>query len=179
MIDAKTIEELRGLLAKATPRPWRLYANKLRPQFSLRIVEVQGPREPPVVKWCGFDESQRSYNGHKANAALIVAMRNALPDLLDAAERLERQVRAKQQEIEEIAARAQENYERALAAERLASRAREEALREGFLAGFLASGEGFNGEYPFDYDRADIEANEGFAERVRVFINKPKGADRG
>lgn len=49
---------------------------------------------------------------------------------LDAAERLERQVRAKQQEIEEIAARAQENYERALAAERLASCAREEALRE-------------------------------------------------
>ena len=66
----------------------------------------------------------------RRNAELIVAMRNALPDLLDAAERLERQVRAKQQEIEEIAARAQENYERALAAERLASRAREEALRE-------------------------------------------------
>lgn len=66
----------------------------------------------------------------RRNAKLIVAMRNALPDLLDAAERLERQVRAKQQEIEEIAARAQENYERALAAERLASRAREEALRE-------------------------------------------------
>ncbi len=167
MIDAKTIEELRGLLAKATPGQWRL-----RPQFSLRIVEVQGPREAPVVKRGGFDESQRSYNGHKANAALIVAMRNALPDLLDAAERLERQVRAKQQEIEEIAARAQENYERALAAERLASRAREEALREAIEICKEADAQDDR-----DNGAAATGAACNAANAILALINKPKGGD--
>lgn len=90
MIDAKTVEELRALLAKAEDAATRMAQNKssLTDLITFRSIV------------------------------------NALPDLLDAAERLERQVRAKQQEIEEIAARAQENYERALALDRLAARAR-------------------------------------------------------
>ena len=30
--------------------------------------------------------------------------------------------------------------------------------RDGFIDGFVASAEGWNGEYPFDDDRADCEA---------------------
>lgn len=41
---------------------------------------------------------------------------------------------------------------RAEAAEALLKEAREKALQEGFLCGFMASGEGYNGEYPFDED---------------------------
>jgi len=171
MIDAKTVEELRGLLGEAPHEIWTAE----RTGDGRLFIATPGD----VVAHVDPNHSDPNDAFDTQNFALIVAMRNALPDLLGAAERLERQVRAKQQEIEEIAARAQENYERALAAERLASRAREDVLREGFLAGFLASGEGFNGEYPFDHDRAAIEANEGIAERILALIDKPKGADRG
>lgn len=89
-LTKEQIEELRGLAAKATPGPWSLYAQKLRPQFSLKVIEVHSQcagsaRVTPIVKWAGFDDSERPYAKHKANAALIVAMRNALPALLDLA----------------------------------------------------------------------------------------------
>lgn len=86
MIDAAKIEELRGLLAKATPGPW-----------STHLVDdttiISPTRE--VATTCDSVQAEREdgynieYEQMEADAALIVAMRSALPDLLDAAERLE------------------------------------------------------------------------------------------
>ena len=82
MIDAKTIEELRRLLAKATPGPW-----------STHLVDdttiISPTRE--VATTCDSVQAEREdgynieYEQMEADAALIVAMRSALPALLDLA----------------------------------------------------------------------------------------------
>lgn len=44
------------------------------------------------------------------------------------------------------------------------------AMRNGFTAGFAASGEGYNGEYPFE--GIDLEADDGWrAMRERILLN--------
>lgn len=82
MIDAAKIEELRGLLAKATPGPW-----------STHLVDdttiISPTRE--VATTCDSVQAEREdgynieYEQMEADAALIVAMRSALPALLDLA----------------------------------------------------------------------------------------------
>lgn len=63
-----------------TPGPWHLVDQKLRPQFDVRILEIQDSRFEAVVAWGGFDGVRRSKAETKANASLIAAA----PELLDA-----------------------------------------------------------------------------------------------
>lgn len=42
----------------------------------------------------------------------------------------------------------------------------EQAFRAGFYAGFAASGEGWNGEYPFQDKGIDIKTHEGINARL-------------
>ena len=79
MVDEKTIEELRALLAKATPGPWEVDYLDKNGQRVIRQEHIE-----IATFWhhsVGSIEKEM-----EANAALVVAMRNALPDLLDAAE---------------------------------------------------------------------------------------------
>lgn len=83
-IDVKKIEELRGLLAKATPGPW-----------STHLVDdttiISPDRE--VGTTCDSSQTERDdgynieYERMEADAAFIVAAVNALPALLDLAAR--------------------------------------------------------------------------------------------
>lgn len=85
MVDAKKIEELRGLLAKATPRPWELVPT--RSGSSAYIVGVStNPAipSPDVIASPMYSDREGLEDGN--NMAFIVAMRNALPELLDLAE---------------------------------------------------------------------------------------------
>ena len=78
MIDAKTVEELRALLAKATPGPWEVDYLDKNGQRVIRQEHIE-----IATLWhhsVGSIEKEM-----EANAALVVAMRNALPDLLDLA----------------------------------------------------------------------------------------------
>jgi hypothetical protein len=43
-------------------------------------------------------------------------------------------------------------------------------LEAAFLAGFMASGEGWNAEYPFDHLAEQIEADEGFQSALQSFL---------
>ena len=73
--------------AKATPRPWYLLDQKLRPQLSSRILEIKGPDREPVVHWTGFDAVDRSKAVRKANAKLIVRAVNAHDELITTLQR--------------------------------------------------------------------------------------------
>lgn len=68
-LTKETVEELRGLLAKAAPGPWRLEEG--------RFIAAK----ERLVADCDYFHGPHS----DANSALIVAMRNALPALLDLA----------------------------------------------------------------------------------------------
>ena len=83
MVDEKTIEELRALLAKATPGPWEVdYLDK----NGQRVIRQEHIEIATFWHHCvGSIEKEM-----EANAALVVAMRNALPALLDLASRVER-----------------------------------------------------------------------------------------
>ncbi len=83
MIDAKTIEELRGLLAKATPGPWKNHLVDDTTIVASNGFEI-GTTWPGGSVYNGFVDPAEQ---HEINAALIVAMRNAIPALLDAASR--------------------------------------------------------------------------------------------
>ncbi len=64
-----------------TPGPWKVYHALLRPQFpGNKIIEVQEANGNAVVRWAGFDDSDRLKRTHLANARLIAAA----PDLLEA-----------------------------------------------------------------------------------------------
>ena len=78
MVDDKSIEELRALLAKATPGPWEVDYLDKNGQRVIRQEHIE-----IATLWhhsVGSIEKEM-----EANAALIVAMRNALPALLDLA----------------------------------------------------------------------------------------------
>ena len=78
MVDDKSIEELRALLAKATPGPWEVDYLDKNGQRVIRQEHIE-----IATLWhhsVGSIEKEM-----EANAALVVAMRNALPDLLDLA----------------------------------------------------------------------------------------------
>lgn len=65
----KGIEEFEK---EATPGPWSSYA-------------------VPIVGWTGFDDSRRSLPKHRANAELIVALRNLTPHISEAVKVMARQ----------------------------------------------------------------------------------------
>lgn len=67
------LDALEKLAKAATPGPWWHYRNKLRPNFGGIINEVQCRGKCPIVKWSGFDDSDRSEKKHSANAAYIAA----------------------------------------------------------------------------------------------------------
>jgi len=81
-IDAEKIAELRSLLAKATPGPW-----------STHLVDDTTIMSPARQAATTCDSSQTNredvydieYEQMEADAALIVAMRNAMPAMLDLA----------------------------------------------------------------------------------------------
>lgn len=81
MIDAKTIEELQGLLAKATPGPWFMIEKDGRFLFEIMSSSVYVAE----TSWHDASPIFPTKEGSKANFDLIVAMRNALPALLDLA----------------------------------------------------------------------------------------------
>lgn len=95
-IDAETIEELRGLLAKATPGPW----HHCQPYMTVPTQRtVHGPIPAERVDYVSTWPDKGTPSGHRVvidmpgrearvrseDMALIVAMRNALPALLDLA----------------------------------------------------------------------------------------------
>lgn len=72
-------ERFKELDAKATKGPWRHYRNKLRPTFGGIINEVQCGERCPIVRWGGFDDSDRAEKKHSHNAAFIAASRTGWP----------------------------------------------------------------------------------------------------
>lgn len=99
MIDAKTIEELQGLLAKATPGPW-----------STHLVDDTTIMSPAreVATTCDSSQTDREdgydieYEQMEADAALIVAMRNALPALLDRLEKAEGELAEAREDVRSL-----------------------------------------------------------------------------
>lgn len=88
---------LRELLAKATPRPWYTLDPPWLTSGETSIL-AESP-DPHVARFiCDFDmwalddEDDRKSENPDADAALIVAAVNALPDLLDEITRLRAQV---------------------------------------------------------------------------------------
>lgn len=48
----------------------------------------------------------------------------------------------------------------------------EKAFRVGFYAGFAATGEGWNGEYPFQDDGIDIKTDKGVNKELDIALKK-------
>lgn len=79
------LERMLEYCEKATPGEWKHYRNKLRPQFSAVINEVQAKgSDVAVVSWGGFDDSARPEKEHAQNAAFIAAARTDLPRVVAA-----------------------------------------------------------------------------------------------
>lgn len=78
---------LRELLAKATPGEWKHYRRKPTKK-EWQIDAVDDANGDAVVHRTGFDASPLRQKAKAANAALIVALRNAAPALLDEVEAL-------------------------------------------------------------------------------------------
>lgn len=76
------LDELERLHRAATPGPWI-------GRTGTETTEVSCEETVPVVAWLGFDDGDRKRLAHNMNAALIAAMRNALPALLSIAEAAE------------------------------------------------------------------------------------------
>lgn len=77
----KGIEEFEK---EATPGPWSSYAEN-------GITAIGGSEIVPIVGWTGFDDSRRSLPKHRANAELIVALRNLTPHISEAVKVMARQ----------------------------------------------------------------------------------------
>ena len=69
-------------MAKATftRGPWKLYKDKLRPEYPVMVHEVQDERGNAIVKWAGFDGCDQPKGQITANARLIASA----PELLSA-----------------------------------------------------------------------------------------------
>jgi hypothetical protein len=65
--------------SKQFRKPWYVYADKLRPQFSTRIVEIQDANGDTVINWGGFDTSEISYKARVKLAQRIVDAINRKP----------------------------------------------------------------------------------------------------
>lgn len=86
-MDSKTVEELRGLAEKATPGPWHYAEREGRFLFKIMSASVYVAE----TSWHDASPIYPTKVGSEANFALIVAMRNALPELLDLAASLARE----------------------------------------------------------------------------------------
>jgi hypothetical protein len=61
-----------------SPKPWRVYSGKLRPQFPVKVIEIHDADGNEVIKWPGFDGLNMSHTRKLAIARLIVkAVNNA------------------------------------------------------------------------------------------------------
>lgn len=58
-------------MSRHTPTPWKVFAQG-------KVTEIIGGDGKPVVRWMGFDDSDRTLATHRANARLIVRAVNAL-----------------------------------------------------------------------------------------------------
>jgi hypothetical protein len=90
------IEKLRELLAKATPGPWYYYEGEIEDGKQIEGADLRG--NGASVWRIDMGDYDALDN---ANAALIVAVVNALPELLDEVERL-RELDAARAELAEI-----------------------------------------------------------------------------
>jgi len=84
MIDAKTVEELRGLLAADTSTDWQTVRSD--PAEGADVWWICAKNAAGQEVELGSLQGGRPHPTREARARLIVAMRNALPALLDAAE---------------------------------------------------------------------------------------------
>ena len=53
----------------------------------------------------------------------------------------------------------------------------EEEFRLGFIAGFMSTSEGFNADYPFDYNNNEILKDEDFNKKLNTAINNSQIED--
>lgn len=72
----RRLEEIRERCEKATPGPWE------RCQFGDHTVDVSCKSGVAIVPWTGFDDSDREFSEHLANAAFIASARQDIPYLL-------------------------------------------------------------------------------------------------
>jgi len=77
-VTTPDLEDLRRLHEAATPGPAEV---RIRDGEARLVIG----KDSATIAWCGHGNKQRA----EANAALIAAMRNALPYLLELAERAE------------------------------------------------------------------------------------------
>lgn len=80
-LTEEELARLEGLHAKATRGFWQHYSAPLRAAFPTPIIEIQDANGKPIVQWAGFDHDERAVKKN-ANAAFIVAAKNAFPRLL-------------------------------------------------------------------------------------------------
>ena len=95
MLTPEKIEELRGLLAKATPGPWEVDYLDKNGQRVIRQEHIE-----IATFWhhsVGSIEKEM-----EANAALVVAMRNALPALLDRLEKAEGELAEAREDVRSL-----------------------------------------------------------------------------
>ena len=166
-LTAERIAELRELLAKATPLPWKWWTSnswrRLRHDDRGRTVSVieptiQGDDHPDCIV-------------SQDDMSLMDAAFEILPALIDAAERAEKNLQHA----------AIMHAERDMAIES-ASRAREDALREAArvaesletLEAWLPTGPNGEGK-----DRHATSHGAKIAAAILALIDKPKGGDRG
>jgi len=95
VLTPEKIEELRGLLAKATPGPWEVDYLDKNGQRVIRQEHIE-----IATFWhhsVGSIEKEM-----EANAALVVAMRNALPALLDRLEKAEGELAEAREDVRSL-----------------------------------------------------------------------------
>jgi len=180
-LTPERIAELRALLAKATPGPWAVGKHKSDVGVAGEDFGAGYPARAGTVASL-YDGEYIKNPRSVEDAALIVAMRNALPALLDAAERLGKVGSAGNMFASTMPTTvdlAAANYARKTAererdeALSLASRAREDALREAGAEAKTAWLHYPRGEIgDADHDSALCEY---VAERIAL-IDKPKDA---
>ncbi len=90
---AAELEELRRLEREATPGPWDTYRIDSDTFCAIDVIATKGDDpHPPVVVFLEHEDYSEGC-ANEGDHDLIVAMRNALPALLDAAEQNERRGR--------------------------------------------------------------------------------------
>jgi hypothetical protein len=65
---------------KHTPKRWKVYRGRLRPQFPMIITEIHDEQGNVIVRWQGFDGMKKKVVA--INASILAAA----PDLLGACE---------------------------------------------------------------------------------------------
>jgi len=98
VLTPEKIEELRGLLAKATPGPWKNHLVDDTTIVASNGFEI-GTTWPGGSVYNGFVDPAEQ---HEINAALIVAMRNALPALLDRLEKAEGELAEAREDVRSL-----------------------------------------------------------------------------